>query len=124
MAGIQFQRHLIHQAIIERDSGAGTVQDSFGGIVETFSPVGTVDCRFISKMQRIADESIGLVMVGFNKLLLNTGEDVQVNDQVRTITLKSTGGTVDAGPYMINAVLDRNSTKQHHTALELEKIDR
>jgi len=120
MAGSVFKKNLIHTATVQR---ATLAQDSVGELIPTWADNGTIDCRFVAKSERIADEAVGLQMLESYLLLCNNGEDVFVDDRIANIILKSTGGTVDPGPFTIEAELSRNSTKPHHISLTLERVE-
>ena len=120
MANIHFKKHLIHTCVVQRNT---PTQSATGELIPDWADVDTIDCRFIAKTERIASESAGFPMAQTYKLLVNTGEDVDVDDIIRNIRWKSSDTLVDEGTFRIEAVLNRNSTKAHHTSLSLEKVN-
>jgi len=56
-------------------------------------------------------------------LLVNNGEDVIEEDEITNIILKSDSSVVDAGPFTIEALLNRNTSGPHHISLQLERIE-
>jgi len=121
MANVHFKKHLIHQCTVERStpaqSGSGEPIDSWGE-----SPL-IINCRYVEKRERIADAALGLMVRESHILLCNTGEDVQEEDRIKDIVLRSDSSSVDAGPFMVRAFLNRSSTEPHHISLELERAE-
>lgn len=120
MAGVNFKRHLIHQCTVERPTYS---QDSGGALIPTWSEVDTIDCRYIEKRERIADENKGFMMLEEHRLLCNYGEDIQEADRIKDITLKADDSTVDAGPFTVEEMLARNSSGPHHLSFKLERVE-
>lgn len=120
MADIHFKRQLLHQCTVQRRTDA---QNTGGELIPTWTDVGDVNCRYVEKQERIADEPLGFPMLESPILLMDTGEDVQEEDRVVDIVFKSDGAAVDAGPFTIESVLRRNSNRRHHLSLKLERVE-
>jgi hypothetical protein len=120
VANVHFKKHLIHQAIVQRTT---QTQSSSGELIDAWAAVGTIDCRYVEKAERIASESAGFPMLESHILLCNSGEDVREEDHIATITLKADDSSVDAGPFSIMAVLKRNTGSAHHISLQLERVE-
>jgi len=120
MAGPHFKKKLIHQAVIQRTT---QTQNTIGELVDSWSAVGTIDVRFVHSSHRLADEGQGYPMIEEHFLLCNSGEDVAEEDRIASITLKTDGSSVDAGPFIINGVLKRNTGGAHHIRVNLERIE-
>jgi len=120
MANVHFKKHLIHQAIVQRTTPA---QSGSGELIDSWATAGTIDCRFVEKSERIANEAAGFPMLDSDMLLCNNGEDVQEEDRIATITLKADSSSVDTGPFSIQAVLKRNTGSAHHMSLQLERVE-
>lgn len=121
MASDLFRSLLIHQATVQRISSEP--QDSIGEPEPVWADNEIVDCRFIEKRESIANESVGFLMQEIFLMLVDTGTDVLVDDRITDVTTKSTGASVDTGPFLIHAVLQRNTRVGHHISLNLEKIE-
>jgi len=120
MANVHFKKHLLHTCVVQRNTPA---QSASGELIPDWADVGTINCRFIAKTERIADEAAGFPMAQTYKLLMNIGEDVAVDDIIRNIRWQTDDTLVDEGTFRIEAVLNRNSTKAHHTSLSLERVN-
>lgn len=120
MANVHFKRHLIHQAVVQRTTPS---QSASGELIDSWAVAGTIDLRYVMKTMRIAVEGVGFQMVEQHLAVCNTGEDVKEEDRIATITLKSDGSSVDAGPFSIESVLNRNTDSAHHMSLELERVE-
>lgn len=121
MASIHFQKKLIHSCTIQRNTPA---QSSSGELIDSWANLATgVDCRYVEKREAFANEAVGFQVSKRHMLLLNSGVDVKDEDRIITILLKSDSSTVDAGPFVVDAVLERNTGSAHHISLELEKIE-
>jgi len=120
MAGPHFKKHLIHQATIQRTT---PVQSGSGELIDAWAAVDTVDCRFVQKEERIASEGVSLQMIQVDLLLMNQGEDILEKDQVIDIVFKSSGASVDAGPFTVESLVGRNSTGSHHLSVRLERVE-
>ena len=120
MAGVHFTKKLIHQCTIQRTTPA---QSSTGELIDSWANVGTVDCRYVQKNERIADASSGFPLLRSDMLLLNNGEDVIEEDRVINIVYKSDGSSVDAGPFSIESLLERNTGGAHHISIILERAE-
>lgn len=120
MADVHFKKHLIHRCMIQRRTD---VQNSSGELIPTWADVGDVNCRFVQKQERIADPSTGFPMIKEDMLLMDTGEDVIEEDRAVDIIFRSDSSSVDAGPFTIESLLGRNSTRRHHLSLKLERVE-
>jgi len=120
MAGPHFKKHLIHTATIRRTT---QTQSASGELIDSWSTAGTIDCRYIQQSERIADEGQGYPMVEDHLLLCDTGEDVVEEDRITNVRFAATGILVDSGPFIIESLLGRNSTKAHHMSIKLERVE-
>jgi len=81
-------------------------------------------CRYVQKSESVANESLGFMMKLSDSLLVETGEDVLEADRITDIVEYADESViVDAGPFEIESVLGRNSTKAHHISLRLERVE-
>ena len=124
MAGPQFKRKLIHQCTVERNTPS---QSTTGELTPSWAGIGTLDCRFVEKTERIANEAVGYPMLKTYLLLLadtetSLDEDVAVDDRVTDVVWKVDGSSVDAGPFAIESLLRRNTGGTHHYSLQLERV--
>jgi hypothetical protein len=119
MASIHFKKHLIHECTVQRNTPATS---GSGEPIPSWADVDTIDCRYIERRERIAAEGIGFMMAEEHLLLCDTGEDVLEEDRVTDITLKSDSSVVDAGPFTVEAALNRSGTAPHHMSFRLERI--
>lgn len=120
---MSFKHWLIHTCNIESFAGSALPT---GEIQKTWSikASGTaVPCRYVRQVETYADEQDGLQRAFRDRLFFKAGVNVASQDRIANILLTSTGGTVDAGNFKILATLPRNSAKQRHITLEIEKID-
>ena len=120
MSSVHFKRLLIHQAIVFETT---PVQSASGELIDSWSVVGTIDCRFVQKREGIASEGVGFMMKQIDRLLCDAGESVVEENQVRSITVKATGASVDVGPFTIEELVQRNDMGAHHLSLRLERIE-
>lgn len=120
MAGPHFKKHLIHTMAIQRTT---QTQSASGELIDSWATVGTIDVRFVHKVHRIADEGQGYPMIEDHVALCNAGEDVIEEDRGTNIRFKVDGSLVDAGPFTIESLLKRNSTRSHHISLKLERVE-
>lgn len=120
MAGTHFKKHLIHSAMVQR---ATWVASGSGELIPTWADVGEIDCRYVEKSERIAAEGVGFMMLESHMLLCNEGEDVQEDDQIIDIRVRTDDSVVNAGPFTVEALLKRSSTASHHWALKLERVE-
>ena len=120
MADVHFKKHLIHSAMIQRNTPATS---SSGELIPSWADVGTIDCRYVEKSERIAAESAGFMMLESHLLLCNAGEDVQEDDQIVDILLRADDSVVDAGPFTVEALLRRSGTAAHHWSIRLERVE-
>ena len=120
MADVHFRRQLLHTCTVQRRTDA---QNASGELIPTWADVGDVNCRYVQKQERISNESIGFPMKEQHIMLMDTGEDVVVEDRIVDIVFREDGALVEAGPFSIEAVLLRNSRTRHHISLELERIE-
>jgi len=56
-------------------------------------------------------------------MLFDSSVDVREEDRIITITLRSSGATVDAGPFSIEGAVLRNSTRAHHQSVRLRRVE-
>lgn len=120
MAGIHFQKKLVHQCTVQRST---ETQTSTGSIERAWAGVDDVNCRFVQKQERDADEPQAFVTWQGDLVLMNSGEDVRIEDRLVDIVWRSDGSGVDAGPFSIEAVLERNTRQGHHLSLQVERVD-
>lgn len=121
MASTHFQKHLIHECTIQRNT---PVRSASGEPIPDWADSDTeVSCRYVERSERIASEGIGFMMLEQHMLLLNAGEDVLEEDRITDIVFKSDSSSVDAGPFSVEAVLKRSSTAAHHISLRLERVE-
>lgn len=120
MAGPHFKKKLIHRAVVQRSTPTRTAS---GEWVDAWSAVGTIDCRYVQRTDRFADEALGWTMLKSHLLLCNAGEDVEEDDRITSITFKVDGTSVDAGPFDIEGKLERNAGGAHHISLNLERVE-
>lgn len=120
MASIHFKKHLIHQCMVQRNTPS---QSSSGELIESWTDVGNVNCRFVDKEERIAQEGLGLMMMQRQMLLMDTGENIQEEDRVIDVILRADSSVVDAGPFSIESLLQRNTSGGHHLSAVLERIE-
>ena len=121
MASIHFQKTLIHRCDIQRKVD---VQSGSGELIPTWTSIDTQrPCRYVEKLERIAQESLGFPMVLEHLLLMDSGEDVQVDDRIVNIVQDDCTTPVDAGPFTIEQLLIRRTTGAHHLSMELERVE-
>jgi len=120
MAGTHFKKHLIHSAMVQRNTPTTSAS---GELIPSWADVGEIDCRYVEKSERIASEGIGFMMLQSDMLLCNAGEDVAEDDRVVDIRMKIDDSVVDAGPFAVEALLKRSSTVVHHMSIRLERIE-
>lgn len=120
MAGPHFKKHLIHEATVQRKTDG---RSSSGELIPSWSDIGTINCRYVEKQERIADEAQGFMMLLQHMLLCNQDEDVIVEDRITNIILRSDGSPVDAGTFTVESLLKRSSTGPHHISLRLERVE-
>jgi hypothetical protein len=111
---------LDHTCVIERFGGSALPT---GEVLKTWTPGGTVDCRYIEEAERLANEVGGNQMWLQRRLLLPPGTDVASQDRITNIIDKLTQATLNTGPLEIRATLRRNSTLPRFMALELEQVE-
>jgi len=120
MASTHFKKHLIHSAKVQRNTLAAS--DS-GELIPFWADVGTINCRYVERSERIAAEGVGFMMLESHLLLCNEGEDVQEDDQIVDVEMRTDGSAVAAGPFSVEALLKRSGTAAHHWSLRLEKVE-
>ncbi len=121
MASIHFQKKLIHRCDIQRATDA---QSGSGELIPTWASIATLrPCRYVEKLERIAQESLGFPMELEHLLLMNDGEDVLVDDRIVNIIQATDSAVVDAGPFTIEQLLIRRTARAHHISMELERIE-
>ncbi len=123
MAGIHFKKTLIHICTVQRST---SVQSSTGEPIDSWADVGDVNCRYVQKEMDKALESVSLQEKVKHLMLMNNGEDVDEADRIVDIVRRSDGVTVvDAGPFTVEALLERNAglASGHHISLTLERVE-
>lgn len=120
MANIHFKKKLIHQCTIQRNT---PVQSGSGELLDVWTTIDTVDCRFVEKREGYAQEGISFQMQKLPMILMNAGEDVQEEDRIIDIVWKLDDTLLDAGPYSIDSLLRRSTGSAHHLSLSLERIE-
>jgi predicted thioesterase len=123
MAGVHFKKTLIHVCTVQRSTPA---QSSTGELIDSWADVGDVNCRYVQKKMDKALESVSLQEKVEHLMLMNNGEDVAEADRIVDIVRRSDGVTVvDAGPFTVEAFLERNAdlASGHHISLTLERIE-
>lgn len=120
MADVHFKKHLIHSAMVQRNTPTAS---SSGELIPSWADVDTIDCRYVEKSERIAAEGVGFMMLESCLLLCNAGEDVQEDDQIVDILLRTDDSVIDAGPFTVEALLRRSGTTAHHMSLRLERVE-
>ena len=120
MADTHFKRHLIHSATVQRNTPAASAS---GEMIDAWADVGTINCRYVEKSERIAAEGLGFMMLESHLLLCDEGEDVREEDQITDIQMRTDGSAVAAGPFSVEALLKRSGTAAHHWSLRLERVE-
>lgn len=120
MANVHFKRHLIHTAMVQRNTPAAS---GSGELIPSWADVGKIDCRYVEKSERVASEGVGFMMLESHVLLCNEGEDVQEDDQIVNVRMKTDDSVIAAGPLSVEALLKRSSTASHHWSLRLERVE-
>lgn len=120
MASVHFKKHSIHECTVQRNTPAAS---SSGELVPSWADEDTIDCRYVEKRERIAAEGVGFMMLEQHILLCNTGEDVLEEDRITDVTLKSDSSVVDAGPFTVEAKLNRSGAAPHHMSFRLERVE-
>jgi len=120
MASVHFKKHLIHSAMVQRNTPTTSTS---GELIDDWTDVGEINCRYVEKSERIAAEGIGFMMLESHMLLCNEGEDVEEDDRVIDILWRTDDSVVNAGPFSVEALLKRSSTVAHHWMLKLEKVE-
>ncbi len=123
MASVHFKRHLIHRCTVM--SGSATQATATDGEVTfAYGTLGTFDCRYVQRVQRWANESIGFPMKREDRVLFNTGVAIKEEDHIINITLKTDSSLVEAGPLSVEELLGRNQTPgKHHISVKVEYIE-
>ena len=121
MSNVHFKKHLIHTCTIQRNAPS---QSASGELVPSWTDAETgVPCRYVEKAERLADQSLSFQMLEDHIMLMSNGEDVREEDRVSTIVSKRDGSSVETGPFTVEAVLKRNSTRPFHISLKLERVE-
>jgi len=120
MAGPLFKKHLIHQCVVQRPT---LTQSTSGEPIPTWAAAGTPICRYVQQDERVAMPGVGFLMEQSDLMLFDSSADVREEDRIVTITLRSSGATVDAGPFSIEGAVLRNSTGAHHQSVRLRRIE-
>ena len=117
-----FKRNLIHKCQVQRNT---PTRSTSGEVIPSWADVNpAMRCRYVQKSESIANESLGFMMKQGDLLLVQTGEDVLEADRITDIVEYSDESVVVAeGPFEIESVLNRSSTKAHHISLRLEGIE-
>lgn len=122
MATRRFRAHMIHYAMLERPA---TSRSSTGAKVDAWSTVGTLTCRYVQDVQTPADRQAGQPKLYDHYLLTDAGTGlgtaIRTTDRIGPVFFAS-GGTVDAGPFSIDAVLGRNTSGAHHIRVDMRKV--
>lgn len=120
MAGIHFKRTLIHTCTIQRNTPA---QSTSGELIPSWADVESPDCRFVQKNERLANEGLSFAILEEPIILLNNDADIIEEDRITNVRWKSDATLIDAGPFRVDAVLDRNTGSAHHISLELDRVE-
>jgi len=120
MASTHFKRHLIHSAMVQRNTPTASAS---GELIPSWADVGRINGRLVEQQERIAAEGVGFMMLKQNLYLCNAGEDVQEDDRVVNILWRTDDSVVDAGPFLVESLLKRSSTAAHHWSLKLERVE-
>ena len=120
MANIHFQKKLIHRCTVQRNA---PVQSSSGELIDAWTDVADANCRYVQKQERIADPGSGFPMLMADMLLMNNDVDVIEEDQIVDIVFRVSGAAVDAGPFRIEGLLQRNTGSSHHISATLERAE-
>lgn len=119
MADVHLKKHFIHSAMIQRNTPTTSAS---GELIDSWTDAGRINGRFVEQQERVASESLGFLMLNRNLFLCDEGEDVQEDDQLVDILWRTDGSVVDAGPFSVESLLKRSSTKSHHMSLKLERV--
>lgn len=115
---MSFGQWLIHSCTVQR---ATMTTDAYRVSKPVWASVASgLRCRLVATAQRRTPDDLSQspVIASF-KLLVPTGTDVQIGDQITSIALED--GTTDAGPYRIEAVLTRRAASARHISLQLTR---
>jgi len=125
MTNPAFARHLIHSAVIRRNSAEPPPVNAIGEPApdwEDEDAAGTIACRYVQKNERIASESAGFPLINIDMLLFDESEDVVETDLVTDITLTETGELIAEGPFRVVSLLTRNRRSAHHKSAIIERV--
>ena len=114
-----YHRNLIHVCDVQR--AAHMISQSGERIPNWQIVAQDVQCRYVQKLERFADESATEEAVLVDMLLLRYDAPVQRLDRVTRIRTK-TGDMVDDGPFTITSLLLRNSRTYHHQSAILDRV--
>ena len=121
MSMTHFKRTLIHTCTIERRTDS---QSESGELIPAWSNVSTATrCRYIQKQEMIASEGLSAEMAQRDLLLLLSDTDIQEEDRVSDIAYLVGDSVLDAGPFTVEARLDRHNGALHHISVNLERIE-
>ena len=120
MASAHFKRHLIHSAMVQRNTPTASAS---GEPIPSWADVDTINCRYVEKSERIAAEGIGFMMLESHLLLCDADEDVQEDDRIVDILLRTDDSVINAGPFTVEALLKRSGTAAHHWSIRLERVE-
>lgn len=120
---MSYAHWLIHTCNIEEFSGSALPTGEIQKTWSVKSGGSCVPCRYVRNVETWADEEDGLQRALRDKVFLKSDVTIASQDRITNVILKSSGGTVDAGPFKILATLNRNAARLRHITLEVEKID-
>ena len=125
MGSAAFKRNLIHACDIQKPTESRSTTGEITRTWATATGGSGIACRYVQKREAISSESEGFAMKQWDLLLLDSaGSAVAVEEyRVKNIRFAVGSGLVDAGPFTIEGVLGRNSTKAHHISINLERIE-
>jgi len=111
--------HLLHICTVQR---ATSVRDPYGNDRLTWSDWETnVMCRLVVRTQRVAMNAlVQQAIVTTMLLLVQADTDVAEGDRITDMIFED--GDVDAGPWVVRAVLPRRARAVRHITLELERV--
>lgn len=110
---------MIHSCTIQRSTPS---QNDLGEPIDDWHDVAYgVNCRYVVREEKFADERQGLQMMTVTRLLLPAGTDVTAADRIKNIVIED--GQILPGPYGIEEALPRRGPKgKNHVSLKLEAI--
>lgn len=125
MGSTAFKKHLIHTCDIQKPTES---RSTTGEITRTWAIAtggSAYPCRYVQEIEAISNESEGFAMKQRDMLLIDSAGSALAVEEYRVKNIRYAAGSalVDAGPFSIEAVLGRNTTKAHHISLNLERIE-